>query len=581
VAWEDDRLGSQLAIYSNHLTSAGALAWPGGVSLAWDAVSLMQRPVLLSAGGGFFMVHHQTTSELYAARYDASGTRWSAGSVRLGSNAPAADDVEVQVVPDGLGGLFAAWNAETPAAEYYAQRMDAGGVIQWGPTGVLIIMDAAWAAAWQLFGDRLAIAPDGHGGMIAAFSGYFVGLDPSLNVRAQRMSANGSRLWGDKGVLVGGAANHQRLPHLAASENEGFIAVWFDARNNAIESYAQRFDVWGHLGDASPAISAVHDVPNDQGGSMLVEWTKSHLDALPDRTVWQYSLWRRVPAGAAAGARVIGALEARPPDAPRVVRVTMAGGETVYWEYVGTKPASTQPGYSAVVPTTSDSLPGANPYTLVMVQAEGISGNPFWPSAPDSGYSVDDLAPPTPAPFTGVFEAGETQLSWGASAAADFAFYRLYRGVTPDFALSGGSQIAQTTVQAFAASPGNYYYKLVAVDLHGNASPPALVSPPGPVDVEADEVPAKFAFALVRPNPARGPVDLSIALPLDGRVRLAIYDVGGRLVRLISDVNLPAGRHAYRWDLRGDDGAAVASGLYRARVEASGFVATRRFVAIR
>lgn len=71
-----------------------------------------------------------------------------------------------------------------------------------------------------------------------------------------------------------------------------------------------------------------------------------------------------------------------------------------------------------------------------------------------------------------------------------------------------------------------------------------------------------------RPNPSLGPTTLRLRLPTAARVRLQLYDVGGRRVRTLVDQALQAGDHPFVWDGRDDGGHAVAGGLYFARLDA-------------
>ncbi len=55
---------------------------------------------------------------------------------------------------------------------------------------------------------------------------------------------------------------------------------------------------------------------------------------------------------------------------------------------------------------------------------------------------------------------------------------------------------------------------------------------------------------------------LPFTLPRSARVRLEVFDVAGRLVRLVLDGQLPPGRHAATWDELDGGGARVAHGVY-------------------
>jgi photosystem II stability/assembly factor-like uncharacterized protein len=83
------------------------------------------------------------------------------------------------------------------------------------------------------------------------------------------------------------------------------------------------------------------------------------------------------------------------------------------------------------------------------------------------------------------------------------------------------------------------------------------------------------------PNPFRGHVELTATLPRAGHVRLSIHDVQGRLVAVVADEPLPAGRVARVWDGRDHGGDRVAAGAYFARLEGAGEVITKRVVHIR
>jgi hypothetical protein len=68
-------------------------------------------------------------------------------------------------------------------------------------------------------------------------------------------------------------------------------------------------------------------------------------------------------------------------------------------------------------------------------------------------------------------------------------------------------------------------------------------------------------------NPARGKVELAVALARPGTVSVDVYDVAGRRIASPAhDLALDAGSHRVTWDGRGTDGATVGSGVYFVRV---------------
>ncbi|MFN0151217.1 MAG: FlgD immunoglobulin-like domain containing protein [bacterium] len=73
---------------------------------------------------------------------------------------------------------------------------------------------------------------------------------------------------------------------------------------------------------------------------------------------------------------------------------------------------------------------------------------------------------------------------------------------------------------------------------------------------------------MAQPNPARSQTRLRFSVPASGDAQLAIYDVGGRLVRELALGPLAPGVHEATWDGAARDGTPVASGVYFARLTA-------------
>ena len=62
---------------------------------------------------------------------------------------------------------------------------------------------------------------------------------------------------------------------------------------------------------------------------------------------------------------------------------------------------------------------------------------------------------------------------------------------------------------------------------------------------------------------------------------LEVYDVSGRIVQTIVDAVQSAGQKTARWAGTNERGERVATGIYFYRMEAPGFVKTRRMVLLR
>jgi hypothetical protein len=410
----------------------------------------------------------------------------------------------------------------------------------------------------------------------------------STDLYAQHVSVAGvvDPNWPADGRAVCTATNDQQ-DHVCVSDgNGGVIFAWDDSRNATRDVYAGRVARYGYLGSPEPEIVSVRDVPNDQGGHAKVSWNASYLEADPYDLVGSYKVFRSVPPNVAqavlrGGARAISAEEsAQGFDRPGDLLVTRTALTTYYWEYVTTVNADFLSNYSYVAPTAEDSTSAGAPTTAFMIQARGGPGY-HWESPPLSGYSVDNLGPAAPVPFTGQYVAGTTHLHWNPNTEADLAGYRLYRGASPGFVPAPANLVSAPSDTGYADAAGApYVYKLVAVDVHGNVSPVATLVPSGTTAV-GDLSPEERLALAASPNPAMAAATLRFTLPQAGRVRLAVYDAAGRLVREIASGMRAAGDQGEHWDLRDAGGRSVGVGLYFARLEFTGHTRVTRLAVTR
>jgi len=77
-----------------------------------------------------------------------------------------------------------------------------------------------------------------------------------------------------------------------------------------------------------------------------------------------------------------------------------------------------------------------------------------------------------------------------------------------------------------------------------------------------------FRVEPASPNPFNPLTRIRFTLPAAGRVGVRVYDVAGRLVRVLVDAVLPAATHEAQWNGRDDAGHTVSSGVYFYRVDA-------------
>jgi hypothetical protein len=94
-------------------------------------------------------------------------------------------------------------------------------------------------------------------------------------------------------------------------------------------------------------------------------------------------------------------------------------------------------------------------------------------------------------------------------------------------------------------------------------------------------LPSRPVLGANYPNPFNPQTVIPMALPVTGRVDLAVYDAAGRRVRTLISGVVAAGEQKVTWDGRNDAGRALASGTYFARLRTAGVNEVRPLVLVR
>jgi hypothetical protein len=589
ITWQDGRAGNN-DIYAHRVLAAGSVdtSWPTHGLAVCTATNSQERPNLVADGSGGAIITWRdlrvgTNYDVYAHHVQSGGqvdAGWPADGRALCT--AAGNQIAPTIASDGNGGAIVTWSDGRPisSTDIYAQHVLLSGSVDgaWPVDGRAICT----AANDQ---NTPVIIADGAGGALISWSDTRVGF-LSRDIYSHHVLAAGAvdQAWPVDGRALCTAAGDQQLPLIVADGTGGAVVIWTDLRGATFDLYAQRVARHGVLGTPEPVIASVRDVPNDQGGKVKLSWDASWLDTDPSAVVDHYWIFRSVPPASAQAALRRGArLSGTPTRAPghRELFATTDGVQTLYWEFVANQQAfHILSGYSYIATTTGDSTGAYNPPTMFMVTAWNAAATQYWSSVPAGGYSVDNLPPGTPEPFLGNYSGGATHLHWEPNAEADFAHYRLYRGSNAGFVPGPGTLVASPpdTGHADVGAAGSYY-KLSAVDSHGNESGFALLTPGGTTAVGAAGG-VELELAQPFPNPSRGEVTFAMSLAAEGRVSLAVFDAAGRRVRQVFAGTVPAGARAFTWDGRGESGQSLAGGLYFLRVEAGGRVMVRRFARV-
>ncbi len=640
IAWADSRTAMSEWIYVHRVSASGVLQWGGsGVQLAVTS-GPQSGPQLISDGsGGAIAVWVDDEEDVFAQRVDASGVvQWGAGGVQIypyygteelprlvtdgdggaiiawvddrygtrdiyaqrvgatgtlewqdaGVYVCVADNEQryPQIVSDGAGGAIVAWVDERSAEgeqDVYAQRVDADGFMQWTENGVPVCSDGSVQSWAQL-------TPDGVGGAIITWEdgrGGFLRRD----IYAQRVEPSGAMRWTTDGVPVSTAAEAQYYPELVSDGAGGAIIAWIDARNNppATDVYAQRVERNGYLGLPSAVITEVADIRRDQGGVVEMNWAPSYLDAYPENVVTHYSVWRRMPEGQLHRNAGTSLLWQHVGDAGASSGWADALARSA-WVHVEDVPAYYLDEYACYAPTYGDSTEFEIPMTEYMVVAATEDPWVFWESPVASGYSVDNLSPGAPRSLAAEPASIDVELTWQPSGEhdEDLSVYNVYRGDESGFILDETTFVVATADTSFVdqgPGGGTWYYRVAAEDVHGNEGPPSNEAEAQVwtnIEDPDSELPLAFALRGSQPNPFTGLTRVAFDVPADGGdVRLEVFDVSGRLVRVLIEGHESAGRKLVSWDGADTSGRRVASGVYYCRMTAGAYEETIKMTLIK
>jgi len=189
-----------------------------------------------------------------------------------------------------------------------------------------------------------------------------------------------------------------------------------------------------------PIINTIIDVPDDQGKQLVLNWTRSMLD-VSGGTIDKYTIWRK------------------------------QNWAKESWEYMGATPAMNYEEYTFIAPTVMDSTSSGIPYFTYLISAVDADSNRYYYSYPDSGYSVDNLAPYAPEGLMGVIENESVVLNWNNHMEEDFDHYSLYKSEYPEnFPADAYSTTNDTLFTDYDIAYDTLYYCLTAVDENGNES---------------------------------------------------------------------------------------------------------------
>ena len=590
VAWQDHRSG-YFDIYAQRVDSLGNVKWTTDGVAVCTALNQQWSPTVAPDGaGGAFIAWYDGRDlgyHIYVQRVDSLGVpKWSANGLAVCAIAGFRQPAEI--VPDGVGGVILAWSDyRSGVAAAYAQRVDSTGAFKWSPDGALIC-DAP--AGDQMFPQLI---PDGTGGAIVVWEDDRLGFP---GVYAERMDSLGTPAWdAGNGVAVCLTDSPKGAPRIASDGERGVVAVWADSVSGHFNVYAQRVDstgapIWTPGGVRLRSTAAEQRSPQivaDGLGGAVAVWE----DSLGGN--WDIYAQRINPSGGlqwtANAAEVC--VSTGDQSHPRLLS-DGAGGAIVLWQDcrggewdvygqrlgAGGSSAWALNGEWVCRAASDQQRPAPSP--------DGAAGAiVVWDDlrGADSDIYAKRVTPDytTPVVFASAsarVEAGTVILTWRVCADVPGPAFIVRRAGAPGGGFTDLEvQVRKEDALTFSCADNSvvsgrtYWYEIVLLGASGGEVY-------GPIEVYVGASPAVSRVYQSHPNPSNPVCTIRYELARAGRMRLAVFDVSGSLVRTVAEGWREPGAYSELWDGRRDDGTEAAPGVYLYRLEAGDFRATRKMV---
>jgi hypothetical protein len=388
--------------------------------------------------------------------------------------------------------------------------------------------------------------------------------------------------------LIPGAAGSNQV--VTVSENVylsyalAFAVVALDNNGNASE--VSNVVIWRPNGIVPSQITAVVDIPEDQGYQVRVSWTASDNEGDPGSLgVIFYGLWRMIEIPADAAANIVtgyidlfnAAPTATVGDKFRVVNGTDVISE---WDFIANVPAHADELYNFVAPTLVNETNST--FMVSAHSAEGFITN----SAPVAGISVDNLAPSQVTGLVATITESETVLlSWEENDDAyldrDLAHYAIYRSEGADFTLLATAEAIEF-IDETVTSGATYDYYVIAVDFSGNESESSAIVTAVALAIDLTaSIPESFKLSQNYPNPFNPNTAIEFALPENAFVKLTIFNILGQEVRSLASSYMEAAVYRVVWNGRDNNGRELTSGTYIYRIQAGKYSKTLKMAYIK
>jgi histidinol-phosphate aminotransferase len=100
-------------------------------------------------------------------------------------------------------------------------------------------------------------------------------------------------------------------------------------------------------------------------------------------------------------------------------------------------------------------------------------------------------------------------------------------------------------------------------------------------NVNDADMPASFELYQAYPNPFNSSTSIRVLLPMSAPLKLEIFNIRGRVVKILVNGTMGAGEHSFIWNGTNQSGHSVSSGSYFYRLTSGGNVVTKKMLLVK
>jgi hypothetical protein len=294
IAWKDQRTGDY-NLYARRISSEGSALWTLDGTPICQAVNYQEYHEIISDNTGGAIIAWEDsrtgTEDIYCQRINGTGfVKWATNGIPL-CDAPG-EQYDIDMVEDGTGGSYIAWDDHRSDNSIYTQHITAEGSILLGTNGKEIYSTSA-----NLYAP--SIVKDGNNGLILIW--YDMRNGDDYDLFAQRIDSSGNKLWNTNGITICEAVGKQSSQRIIKTSEKGFLITWDDEREGSseeIDIYAQAITLegdilWGTKGKAICTAEQVQEnpqiVPDNDNGAIII-WDDERQDG-SHRDLYAQRIW--------------------------------------------------------------------------------------------------------------------------------------------------------------------------------------------------------------------------------------------------------------------------------------------------